>query len=125
MNTKQIEQKLNAAMEKFREKNTPLCRNRVIELVNQLKPIFKITHLTMGMGGYVFRGKEFDVVYDDDSKGKIDMSDLFECLNPRTTITVIALTQKYRKVLEELEELLDFISDVSVPVDIFDIDFTK
>lgn len=65
MNFKKIEKQFEKDLSTLHDKFNTLCKQRVFELVAQLKN-FTIQEIDFGMGTWVIRGPEFQVVYDDD-----------------------------------------------------------
>lgn len=83
---------------------------RIQALIDSLKSGFPITGLRMAMGGYWLLGKDVEVVYDDDSKGAIEMTELFDYFEGKVW-TPVNLTESHVKRLRELKEWLDWLTD--------------
>jgi hypothetical protein len=84
--------------------------SRIDELVERLKVYFPITGLRMAMGGYWLLGKDVEIVYDDDSTGRVEMTELLDYTEGKVW-QPRALTQRNDKMLRELKSLLDWLTD--------------
>lgn len=83
---------------------------RIDELVERLKVYFPITGLRMAMGGYWLLGKDVEIVYDDDSTGTVQMTELLDYTENKSW-RPRHLTTRNDKILRELKNWLDWLTD--------------
>lgn len=96
------------------ELSKPLHK-RARQIIEKLKPRFKIVSLSMGMGVYSFETEPFDIVYSDDSNDTMGNGDDFTNYleNPRHSFCwkPVGVTDDEVELIDELREILDFLTD--------------
>lgn len=107
---KKIEKQWDKDLSTLHDKFNTLCKQRVFELVAQLKN-FTIQKIDMGMGVWSIDGPRFEVVYDDGETGNFELHEIIYWMqnnygwNPKT------ITQAEEKIFEELIEICDWWVD--------------
>jgi hypothetical protein len=87
------------------------AHERIQRLIDSLKLDFPITGLRMAMGCYFLLGSDVPVTYSDGSAGTVEMAELFDFVEAPKIWEPTQLTERNLKMLRELKEWLDWITD--------------